>query len=563
MKNIIANSKYLLIAVITVSLISCHNRNPRSVSSLTGWSSKDKANAGFTPDNNYKGQLTPPGMVLIEGGAFTMGSVQDDVVFDWNTTPVKQQVRSFYMDETEVTNTEYKFYLEWLAQVFPSSDDNYNHIYKAALPDTLVWRDALGFNELLTKTYLRHPSYQDYPVVGVSWIQASNYCKWRTEIANERILIDKGVLKNIYEDDSLSVAGKNRFDTDVYFENPYLLFEGDSTIYDKGLPSYGKSKGRGDRGEFSGRHVKMEDGLTIPGFRLPTEAEWEFAAKADVENREYNNIRGRKKYSWNGKYTRNKDRRSAGDQLGNYKQGRGDYSGVPGWSSDGADITMQIKQYPPNAYGLYDMSGNVAEWVNDVYRPIIDNEANDFNYFRGNVFSKQMIDSDGKVVVADYNNMEYDTLDNGKIMAKYLPGTIKTETVTKEDAYMRPNHNQGYNINTRDGELASTKHFEKDEDELDTKPRMYNSPITPREIGEKGLMIQQYDEENRTTMISDQSRVYKGGSWQDREYWLDPAQRRHLPEYMATSYIGFRCAVDRLGPMTPKRRKRFNSDVVR
>ena len=63
--------------------------------------------------------------------------------------------------------------------------------------------------------------------------------------------------------------------------------------------------------------------------------------------------------------------------------------------------------------------------------------------------------------------------------------------------------------------------------------------------------------------ISNEARVYKGGSWQDREYWLDPAQRRYLPEYMSTSYIGFRCAVDRLGPMTPKRRKRFNRDVER
>ena len=563
MKKIIATSNYLLIAIIAISIVSCHNRNPRSVSSLTGWSSKDKAAAGFAPDKNYKGQLTPPGMVLIEGGAFTMGSVQDDVVFDWNTTPVKQQVRSFYMDETEVTNTEYKFYLEWLAQVFPPSQDNYKHIYKAALPDTLVWREQLGFNEILTKTYLRHPSFQDYPVVGVSWIQATNYCKWRTEVANERILIEQGVLNNIYEDDSLKVEGKDHFNTDTYFSNPYLLFDGDSAIYKKGFPEYKKSKGRGARSEFTGRHVKMGDGLMIPGFRLPTESEWEFAAKANVENREYNNIRGRKKYSWSGKYTRNKSRRSTGDQLANFKQGRGDYSGVPGWSSDGADITMAIKQYPPNAYGLYDMSGNVAEWVNDVYRPIIDTDSNDFNYFRGNVFSKQMIDNKGKVVVVNYNNTEYDTLDNGKIQVRNLPGTIKTIPITKRDAYMRPNYEDSYNINVLDGDLASTKEFEKDEDELEVKPRMYNSPIAPREIGEKGLMIQKYDEENRTTLISDQSRVYKGGSWQDREYWLDPAQRRYLPEYMATSFIGFRCAVDRLGPMTPKRRKRFNADVVR
>jgi|TARA_B110000037_G_scaffold46471_1_gene56968 gliding motility-associated lipoprotein GldJ len=563
MKKIIATSNYILIAIITISIISCHNRNPRSVSSLTGWSSKDKTKAGFAPDKDYKGQLTPPGMVLIEGGAFVMGSVQDDVMHDWNSTPAKQQVRSFYMDETEVTNSEYKFYLEWLAQVFPPSEENYKHIYTAAVPDTLVWREALGYNEILTKTYLRHPSFQDYPVVGVSWNQATNYCKWRTEVANERILIEAGVLKNIYSEDSLSVDGKNHFNTEVYFSNPYALFDGDSTIYDKGLPEYKKTKGRSDRDEFSGRHVKMRDGLTISGFRLPTESEWEFAAKSDAENREYNNIRGRKKYAWQGKYTRNKSRRSEGDQLANFKQGRGDYSGVAGWSSDGADITMAIKQYPPNAFGLYDMSGNVAEWVQDVYRPIIDTDANDFNYFRGNVFTKQKIGPEGKVIIADYKNVEYDTLANGKIVVENLPGRIKRVPIDKRDAYMRSNYDKAYQINERDGDLASTKFFEKDEEEFEAIPRMYNSPVAKKEVGEKGLMIQQYDKEKRTTLIGDNARVFKGGSWNDREFWLDPAQRRYLPEYMATSYIGFRCAVDRLGPMTPKRRKRFNSDVVR
>ena len=66
--------------------------------------------------------------------------------------------------------------------------------------------------------------------------------------------------------------------------------------------------------------------------------------------------------------------------------------------------------------------------------------------------------------------------------------------------------------------------------------------------------MQQYDTENRTTLISNKARVYKGGSWKDREYWLDPSQRRYLPEYMATNYIGFRCVTDRIGPMTYKRR---------
>ncbi|MCF6279457.1 MAG: gliding motility lipoprotein GldJ [Flavobacteriaceae bacterium] len=552
----------LLIILLATLFVSCHNRTNKNSTSLTGWSSKDKANAGFSESQRYKGQETPPGMVLIEGGTFTMGHVQDDVMFDWNTTPVDMQVRSFYLDETEVTNSEYLFYLEWLEKIFPKSEEQNKHIYTSALPDTLVWRHTLGANELLTENYLRHPSYADYPVVGVSWLQASEYCKWRSDRVSEKTLIDKGILNNVYEMDSLELNGKNYFNTDTYLANPTLLFEGDSSVYKKGLPvARKKGESRPSRDKFSGRHVKISDGILSPSFRLPSEAEWEYAAKAYVENREYNNIRGRKKYAWSGKYTRNKGRRFKGDQVANFKQGRGDYSGPAGWSSDGGDITMAIRSYDPNAYGLYDMSGNVAEWVADVYRPIIDTDANDFNYFRGNVFNKKMIDAEGKVVVVDYNTIEFDTLANGKIMPKDLPGSIKFIPITKDDAYMRNNYEKSYNIDARDGDLASTKLYEKDEDELESKPRMYNSPITPKNVGESGLIKKEYDEEYRSTLISDDSRVYKGGSWRDREYWLDPAQRRHLPQYMATSFIGFRCATDKLGPMTHNKRKRTTEKI--
>ena len=540
MKFGMIKTNYLLIALLAILTISCHNRGYNNSTSLTGWSSKDKKEAGFSDGSDYKGQPVPPGMVLIEGGTFTMGHVQDDVMYDWNTTPVQMQVRSFYIDETEVTNAEYLFYLEWLHKVFPSSDEQNKHIYTSALPDTLVWRHTLGANELLTENYLRHPSYADYPVVGVSWLQANQFCKWRTNMVSEKALIDKGLLVDPYSNDSLEMNAKNYFDAKVYLKDPYLLFEGDSTAYDSG---------RNRDGEID--HVTISDGVLTPGFRLPTEAEWEYAAKADVENREYNTIRGRKKYAWNGRHTRIK-----GDQMANFKQGQGDYSGVAGWSSDGGDITMPIRSYNPNAFGLYDMSGNVSEWVADVYRPIIDTEANDFNYYRGNVFTKPMIGDDGKVVVVDLNSIEYDTLPNGKISVNNLPGTIKYIPITKDDAYMRNNYEKAYNIDVRDGDLASTKLYEKDEEELDVKPRMYNSPITPSNIGEGGLKIKEYDKEERTTLISDQSRVYKGGSWADREYWLDPSQRRYLPEYMASSSIGFRCATDKLGPMTYERRKK-------
>ncbi len=599
MKRHIGN-KILLAVLVATTLISCNKRS-RTRSELTGWKFNDPTYGGFTANTNYSGQKIPPGMVLIEGGTFTMGSVQDDVLFDWNTTPTRQQVRSFYMDEAEVTNLEYLFYLQYLEKVYPPSDDNYRKIYHAALPDTLVWRDALGFNELLTETYLRHPSYADYPVVGVSWNQATEYCKWRTDRVNEKILMDKGVLKSLFELDSVKVEGKNRFDTGTYLANPDLLFDGDESIYGRGLPDYSqrvkkkskkerrrdrnadvadadvvddaavddggskKSRRRGrkrskkaDQG-FTGRHIKTSDGILMQRFRLPTEAEWEYAAKAEIENREYNSIRGRKKYAWNGRYTRDQSRRRAGDQLANFKQGKGDYSGLAGWSNDGADITIKVKSYDPNAFGLYDMSGNVAEWVADVYRPIIDNEANDFNYFRGNVFRKPMIDEEGKVVVVDYNSIEFDTLDNGKIVPKDLPGSIKYIPITKRDAFMRPNYEKANNIAFGDGDLPSTKDYYKDEEDFDdggAMPRMYNSPQTPKQIGESGLRIQQYDTKKRNTLVSDEARVYKGGSWRDREYWLDPAQRRYLPQYMATNYIGFRCATDKLGAMQMKRRRK-------
>lgn len=592
MKRYIGN-KFFLLAIAVVTLASCGKKS-RTYSELTGWRFNDPTYGGFAANTNYQGQKVPPGMVLVEGGTFTMGSVQDDVMFDWNTTPTRQQVRSFFMDEAEVTNLEYLFYLQYLEKVYPPADDNYRKIYQSALPDTLVWRDALGFNELLTETYLRHPSYSDYPVVGVSWLQATEYCKWRTDRVNEKILMDKGVLKSLFDMDSVSVEGKNRFDTETYLANPNLLFDGNEDIYGRGLPDYTQSskKSKKDRKAaksddiaeadvdaaddqdnsrksrkrskksdqgFTGRHVKTSDGILNPRFRLPTEAEWEYAAKALIENREYNTIRGRKKYAWNGRYTRDQSKRRAGDQLANFKQGKGDYSGLAGWSNDGADITQKVKSYDPNAYGLYDMSGNVAEWVADVYRPIVDNEANDFNYFRGNVFKKPLINEEGKVVVVDYNNVEFDTLDNGKIVPKDLPGSIKYVPITKRDAFMRPNYEKADNRAINDGDVASTKKYYLDEEEMEgegSKPRMYNSPQIPRQIGESGLIIQQYDTKKRNTLISDQTRVYKGGSWRDREYWLDPAQRRYLPEYMATNYIGFRCATDKLGAMSIKRRRK-------
>ncbi|WP_139956180.1 gliding motility lipoprotein GldJ [Flavicella sediminum] len=557
------------VLILTISVFtSCeqlsklsNSGNSGNTSTLTGWKFNDAEYGGFGINKNYKGQKAPYGMVLIEGGTFTMGSVQDDIMADWNTTPTRMQVRSFYMDEAEVSNSEYLFYLQWLERVFPPRNEDYTNIYESAIPDTLVWRNALGSNESLSETYLRHPAYANYPVVGVSWIQANDYCEWRTDRVNQKMLMDLGVLKGRDEIDEI---GKDHFSTETYYANPKLLFSGDSTVYGKGLPSFKRADLKKDSIEdtkvFKGRHVKPHDGILYPDFRLPTEAEWEYAAKALIENREYNSLRGRKKYPWNGRYTRSKSAATKGDQLANFKQGKGDYSGLAGWTNDGADITNEIKSYPPNAFGLYDMAGNVAEWVYDVYRPIIDTKMNDFNYVRGNIFYKKLIDEDGKVSIANYSDVVYDTLPNGKLIPRDIPGRIMYVPITEKDVQLRTNYNKSDNSSVNDGDLINSRYYNKDIRDLAVKPRMYNSPLSPKSTFDydAGDFVTKYDDKPRTTLIGDRTRVYKGGSWRDREFWLDPAQRKYLPEYMSTDFIGFRCALDKVGNMNNGKKTPFN-----
>lgn len=551
----ILNLKWIASVLLIAGLTSCSKKSSSSNSSrATGWNLDRQKNV-VAKNKNHAG----PGLVFIEGGTFTMGKVQDDVMHDWNNMPTQQHVQSFYMDETEVTNSMYLEYLEWLKKVFPPTEENYKNIYEGASPDTLVWRNRLGYNETMTNNYLRHPSYAEYPVVGVNWIQANEFAIWRTDRVNEGMLEKAGYLKKNAK--SVDVTAEGAFSSETYLASPTSVYGGNEEIVlkDKSKRKPPKASKDGKVVEHKNVYAQRSSGILLPEYRLPTEAEWEYAAAADVGQREYNTYKGQKKYPWSGSYTRSGKRASKGDQLANFKQGNGDYGGIAGWSDDGADITNQVKKYPANDLGLYDMAGNVAEWVADVYRPIVDNEANDFNYFRGNLYTKNKIGKDGKVEIVTTSTIKYDTLSNGKIIARAYPGQIAKVPVDENETYLRQNFDKSDNRDYRDGDKQSTRFYDfgnnGDETQKDKDAhKMYNAPKHNVKVDSLGKMSRTYDKTKRTTLVGDDVRVYKGGSWRDRAYWLDPAQRRYLPQDMATDYIGFRCAMSSVGAKAQKKR---------
>ena len=141
--------------------------------------------------------------------------------------------------------------------------------------------------------------------------------------------------------------------------------------------------------------------------------------------------------------------------LANFKNGSGDYMGMVGYENDGAGFPSRVNTFLQNSMGLYNISGNVNEWVADIYRPMNNVDMDDINPYRGN-----------------------DALDGD------------------------------------DGNISSY-------------------------------------ETGGNKLISNKSRVYKGGSWKDRPYWLNPGTRRYLDQNKSSSTIGFRCAISAFGVDSP------------
>lgn len=229
----------------------------------------------------YNPQQVPYGMVACPGGTFHMGQADQDIAASMANLNKQVTIGGFYMDETEITNNEYRQFINVMME--DSLDVlGEEYVMTQLYPDTTVWVKDYTYHmgDPLMEYYFSHPAFDDYPVVGVDYFAAKYFSEWRTKHKNQ---------------------------------------------------------------------ANTEEGMApMPAFRLPTEAEWEYAARGG---------RDMSVYPWGGPYLRN----GKGCLLANFKPGRGDYY------SDGFTYTAPVAQFFPNDFGLYDMAGNVSEWCEDAY----------------------------------------------------------------------------------------------------------------------------------------------------------------------------------------------------
>jgi len=399
-----------------------------SITIMYGCGSNDRGELVGVKIKNKWFSEKPFGMVSIPAGSFTMGKQDEDITGTMSAPPRTVSLSKFYMDETEISNSEYKQFVEWVkdsivrtelalmadfasggsltnANGEPISGGIYDYAY--AVSDTTgqsayqkyMFENYYELDSLYTKPLNKNEDIiwdtSEYQDVYYAEVMDSLYTKKEDSRDGVRTFNTKK-LKYNYTWYDVNSAVERPNERKSFLEKESVYVYPDTTVWIKDFnysyndpmhqdyfyhPAYQdypvvgvswnqaqafcnwRTKNKNDRMRDKKNFAK------IPSFRLPTEAEWEYAARGGLEF---------SKYPWGGPNTTS-DR---GCFLANFKPVRGNYA------VDGALYTVEVQSFNANDYGLYNMSGNVSEWTNSSF--------NSSSYYMGSTMNSNVEDRKNK-----------------------------------------------------------------------------------------------------------------------------------------------------------------------